>query len=113
MYASCVDIEDGWKIGFFGENVQQALHMPCSSIALCTSTYTQARNCVCATDVIIFQALFLCSICVVFRPVVPFGKLHFIHASTNATDDHKYSPLPCADFDSSEVLVSNSELIFS
>ena len=27
-------------------------------------------------------------------PVVPFGNLLFIHASTNATDDHKYSPLP-------------------
>ena len=25
---------------------------------------------------------------------LPFGKLHFIHASTNATDDNKYSPLP-------------------
>ena len=25
---------------------------------------------------------------------VPFGKLHFIHALTNATDDHKYSLFP-------------------
>ena len=41
-----------------------------------------------------------------FRPVMSFGKLHFIHTSTNATDDHKYSPLPSSDFDSSEVLVS-------
>ena len=56
------------------------------------------------------QALFLCNICVVFRPVMPFGKLHFIHASTNATDDHKYSPLPSADLDSSEVLISFSAL---
>ena len=30
----------------------------------------------------------------VFRPVLPFGDLLFIHASTNATDDHKYSPFP-------------------
>ena len=48
-----------------------------------------------------------------FRPVVPFGYLLFIHALTNATDDHKYSPLPSADFDSSEVLVSFSAFIFS
>ena len=34
------------------------------------------------------------------RPVVSFGKLHFIHVLTNATDDHKYSPLPSVDFDS-------------
>ena len=53
----------------------------------------------------LMQALFLCNICVVFKPVVPFGNLLFIHASTNATDDHKYSPLPSADFDSSAVLV--------
>ena len=59
------------------------------------------------------QALFLCNICVVFRPVMPFGKLLFIHTLTNATDDHKYSPLPSADFDSSEVLVSFSAFIFS
>ena len=40
-------------------------------------------------------ALFLCKICVVFKASnVPFGKLHFIHASANATDDHKYSPFP-------------------
>ena len=34
------------------------------------------------------------------------------HASTNhkATDDHKYSPLPSADLDSSEVLISFSAL---
>ena len=50
--------------------------------------------------VAVVQALFLRNICVVFRLVVPFGKLLFIHASTNATDDHKYSPLPSADFDS-------------
>ena len=59
------------------------------------------------------QALFLCNICVVFRPVLAFGNLLFVHASTNATDDHKYSPLPSADFDSSEVLVSFSAFIFS
>ena len=50
-----------------------------------------------ARDPVIGQALFLCNICV---------NLLFIHALTNATDDHKYSPLPYADFDSSEVLVS-------
>ena len=61
----------------------------------------------------ISQASFLCNICVVLRPNVTFGKLLFIHASTNATDDHKYSPLPSADFDSSEVLVSFSAFIFS
>ena len=67
----------------------------------------------CLWEVIVLQALFLCNICVVFRLVVPFGKLLFIHASTNATDDHKYSPLPSADFDSSAVLVSFSAFIFS
>ena len=40
------------------------------------------------------QALFLSNICMVFRPVLPLGNLLFIHALTNATDDHKYSPLP-------------------
>ena len=35
------------------------------------------------------QALFLCNICVVFRPIFLFGNLHFAHALTNATDDHK------------------------
>ena len=64
-------------------------------------------------DLFINQALFLCNICVVFRPVLAFGDLLFIHASTNATDNHKYSPLPSADFDSSEVLVSFSAFIFS
>ena len=58
-------------------------------------------------------ALFLCNICVVFRAVLPFGYLLFIHASTNATDDHKYSPLPSADIDIAEVLVSFSAFIFS
>ena len=29
-----------------------------------------------------------------FKPVLPFGDLLFIHASTNATDNHKYSPFP-------------------
>ena len=52
------------------------------------------------------------NICVVFRPVLAFRDLLFIHASTNATDDHKYSPLPSEDFDSSEVLVSFLELRF-
>ena len=46
-----------------------------------------------------------------FRPVLPFGDLLFIHALTNATDDHKYSPLPSADFDIAEVLVPFSALI--
>ena len=44
----------------------------------------------------------------VFRAILAFGKLCFVHASTNATDDHKYSPLPSADFDSSGVLISFS-----
>ena len=58
------------------------------------------------------QALFLCNICVVFKPVLPFWNLHFVHALTNATDDHKYSPLPSADFDIAEVLMSFLELRF-
>ena len=48
----------------------------------------------------------------VFRPVLTFRDLLSIHALTNATDDHKYSPLPSEDFDSSEVLVSFLELRF-
>ena len=58
------------------------------------------------------QALFLCNICVVFRQILPLGKLLFVHASTNATDDHKYSLLPSADFDIAKVLVSFLELLF-
>ena len=58
------------------------------------------------------QALFLCNICVVFKTVLTSGDMLFIHASTNATDDHKYSLLPSADFDSSKVLISFSEFIF-
>ena len=46
-------------------------------------------------------------------PLYHFGSLLFIHISTNATEDHKYSPLPSADFDSSEGLVSFSAFIFS
>ena len=39
--------------------------------------------------------LYFCSIfACVFRLVLPFGNLIFIHASTNATDHHKYSPYP-------------------
>ena len=60
----------------------------------------------------LLQALFFCNFCVFFRLVVPFGDLLFIRASTNATDNHKYSPLPSADFDSSRVLVSFLELHF-
>ena len=41
-----------------------------------------------------------------------FGYLLFIHASTNATDDQKCSPLPSADFDIAKVLVSFSAFIF-
>ena len=37
-----------------------------------------------------FCALFLWFLC----QVVPFDKLHLNNASTNATDDHKYSPFP-------------------
>ena len=59
------------------------------------------------------QGFILCKICVVLRPFVAFGNLLFIHTLTNATDDHKYSPLPSADFDSSEVLVSFSAFIFT
>ena len=40
------------------------------------------------------QASFLCNICVVFKALFTFGNSRFIHASTNATDDHKYSPFP-------------------
>ena len=47
---------------------------------------------------LLLNQAFLCNICVIFRPVMPFGKLHFIHTWTNATDDHKYSLLPSADF---------------
>ena len=43
-----------------------------------------------------------------FSPVLSFRDLLFIYASTNATDDHKYSLLPSADFDSSEVLASQA-----
>ena len=63
-------------------------------------------------DLFTGQALFLCNICLVFRPILPPGNLLFIHALTNATDDHKYSPLPSADFDSSAVSVSFSAFIF-
>ena len=48
-----------------------------------------------------------------FTPVLAYGNLLFVHASTNATDDHKYSPLPSVDFDIAEVLVSFSAIIFS
>ena len=58
------------------------------------------------------QALFLCNICVVFRLVLALRDLLFIHALTNATEDHKYSPLPSADFDSYGVLVSFITIIF-
>ena len=37
--------------------------------------------------------IILCNTCV-FRPVLAFGNLLFVHASTNATDDQKYSPFP-------------------
>ena len=53
----------------------------------------------CVSKSNLYNRLFLCNICVGFIAVVPFGKLLFIHALTNATDDHKYSPLPSADFD--------------
>ena len=33
----------------------------------------------------LLQALFLCNICVVFKPVLAFGNLLFIHALTNET----------------------------
>ena len=36
-----------------------------------------------------------------------FFYLDICFLSTNATDDHKYSPLPSADFDSSEVLADS------
>ena len=62
----------------------------------------------------VWPRLYYCAtFCVVFRPVLAFGNLLFVHASTNATDDHKYSPLPSADFDSSGVLVSFSAFIVS
>ena len=40
------------------------------------------------------QALFSCNICVFLRPVLPLGNLRFIHALTNAIDNHKYSTIP-------------------
>ena len=49
--------------------------------------------CFIQTCVCVQQALFLCNICVVFKPVLPFGNLQFVHALKNATHDHKYSPL--------------------
>ena len=58
--------------------------------------------------------IFVCNICrVLGGQLYHFGDLLFIHSSTNATDDHKYSLLPSADFDSSTVLVSFSAFIFS
>ena len=59
------------------------------------------------------QAFFGATFAWFFRPVFPFGYLLFIHASTNATGDHKYSPLPFEDFDIAKVLVSFSAFIFS
>ena len=40
------------------------------------------------------QQLYICGATFAwsFRPVVPFGNLHFIHAPTNATDENKYFP---------------------
>ena len=71
-----------------------------------------SMNVVVAEKKHIGQALFLYNISQVFRPDVQFGDLLFIQASTNATDDHKYSLLPFADFDSSGVLVSFCAFIF-
>ena len=57
-----------------------------------------------------FRLYFCATFAWFFKSVVPFGDLPFIHALINATYDHKYSPLPSADFDSSGVLVSFLEL---
>ena len=74
-----------------------------------TNTYRAQQLAKLGTSCVIIeaitQALFLCNICVVFKAIFTFGNLRFIHASTNATDDHKYSPLPSADFDIAKVLV--------
>ena len=43
-------------------------------------------------DHIYIRLYLLGNICVFFRPVLAIGNLFFIHALTNATDDHKYSP---------------------
>ena len=52
------------------------------------------------------QAIFLCIILLGFQgQVVPFGNLLFIHASTNATDNHKYSLFSSQTFAISGVLV--------
>ena len=60
-----------------------------------------------------YSRLYFCATFAWFcRPVLPYGDLLFIHASTNATRRHKYSPLPSADFDSSGVLVSFSAFVF-
>ena len=46
-------------------------------------------------DLIFYFRLYFCATFAwLFRPVVPFGNLLFIHTSTNATDHHKYSPFP-------------------
>ena len=74
---------------------------------------SETRGGVTPVKQVLYQALFLCNICVVFRPVLPFEDLLFIQTSTNATNYHKYSPLPSEDFDSSEVLVSFCAFIFS
>ena len=62
---------------------------------------------------VLFQALFLCSICVVFWPVLVFGNLFLSTLTwTNATD---FTNIPrfFADFASSRVLVSFIAFIFS
>ena len=92
------------------ETLRQLTYFSLLFIITSAATTAAKSRKICAS---IAQALFLCNICVVFRPVLAFRDLLFIHASTNATDDHKYSPLPSADFDSSEVLVSFSAFVFS
>ena len=51
---------------------------------------------------------------VFFRPFLPL-EICFLSTPRQMpqTHDHKYSPLPSADFDSSEVLVSFSKFIFT
>ena len=67
----------------------------------------------CTFCIELMQALFLCKFAWFFvqywHPDISF----FINASRNATDNHKYSLLASADFDSSGVLVSFSAFIFS
>ena len=59
-----------------------------------------------------FSTESLCNLCVGFWGSFDYWTFAFIHALTNVTDDHKYSPFPSRDFAISGVLVSFSAFIF-